>query len=186
MVYQSKLLLECLKMEHFFHSSYLLSHKLNPYYSTSSNFRLNNPSSTDRVISTAAKSSTSIDTNNKRILIVDDEEDIARYFKIALERAGLTVDVFNDPVNSLSNYRAGVYDLLLLDIRMPQMSGFELYDRIKEIDSKANVCFITAFEEYYDEFKKRFPHSEKTDWFIRKPIGIDDLIRTVKSHLNYN
>jgi len=173
-------------MEQFFHSPYLPLHKLDPYYSTSSNFRLNNPSSTDRVISTVVKSSTPIDTNNKKLLIVDDEEDITRYFKIALERAGFTVDVFNDPMKSLINYKAGIYDLILLDIRMPQMSGFELYDRIKEIDNKANVCFITAFEEYYDEFKKRFPHSEKTDWFIRKPIGIDDLIRTVKSRLNYD
>ena len=66
------------------------------------------------------------------------------------------------------------------------MSGFELYDKIKEIDVNVNVCFITAFEEYFDEFKKRFPHSEQPDWFIRKPIGMDDLIRSVKSHLNYN
>jgi response regulator RpfG family c-di-GMP phosphodiesterase len=53
-------------------------------------------------------------------------------------------------------------------IRMLQKSGFELYDKIKEIDEKVNICFITAFEEYYDEFKKRFSLSEKTDWFIRK------------------
>jgi len=56
-------------------------------------------------------------------------------------------------MKSLSAYKAGVYDLLLLDIRMQRMSGFELYDKIKEIDVNVNVCFITAFEEYYDEFK---------------------------------
>jgi two-component system, OmpR family, response regulator ChvI len=49
---------------------------------------------------------------------------------------------------------------LLLDIKMPQMSGFELYDKIKNIDEKVKVCFITAFEEYYDEFKKQFPYLE--------------------------
>ncbi|MPZ07931.1 MAG: response regulator [Nitrososphaeraceae archaeon] len=150
----------------------------------SSDNGLNNPSSADTIISTTTKSFTPTGANNKKILIVDDEEDIAWCFKIALECAGFIVDIFNDPIKSLSSYKPGVYDLLLLDIRMPRMCGFELYDKIKEIDSKANVCFITAFEEYYDEFKKRFPHSEKTDWFIRKPIGIDDLIRSVKSHLN--
>jgi DNA-binding response OmpR family regulator len=153
----------------------------------SSDNGLNNPSSADTIISGTAKSFTPTGaTNNKRILIVDDEEDIAWCFKIGLECAGFVVDIFNDPMKSLINYKAGIYDIILLDIRMPQMSGFELYDRIKEIDNKPNVCFITAFEEYYDEFKKRFPHSEKTDWFIRKPIGIDDLIRTVKSRLNYD
>ena len=152
----------------------------------SSDNGLNNPSSADTIISSTAKSFTPTGANNKRILIVDDEEDIAWCFKIGLECAGFVVDIFNDPIKALSAYKAGVYDLLLLDIRMPRMSGFELYDKIKEIDDNVNVCFITAFEEYYDEFKKRFPHSEKLDWFIRKPIGMDDLIRSVKSHLNYN
>jgi CheY-like chemotaxis protein len=185
MMHKSKLSLECLKLEHFFRSPYLPIHKLNLYHSAAiSNFGLNNPSSTDRVIR-AAKSS-HIDTSNKRILIVDDEADIARFFKLALEHAGFIVDVFNDPIKSLSNYRAGVYDLLLLDVRMPQMSGFELYDKIKEIDDDVNVCFITAFEEYFNEFKKRFPRSDKTEWFIIKPVGVEELISRVKSRLDYN
>ena len=124
------------------------------------------------------------DDNSKRILIVDDEQDIARLFKVALERAGFIVYVFNNPLESLSGYKAGAYDLLLLDIKMPQMSGFELYDRIKKIDDKVKVCFITAFEEYYDEFKKQFPYLEETECFIRKPVGVEDLIRKVKSQLN--
>ena len=144
---------------------------------------MNNPSAADTIISTTVKSSSSIGPHNKRILIVDDEEDIAYCFKIALECAGFIVDTFNDPIKSLSAYKAGAYDLLLLDIKMPRMGGFELYDKIKAIDYKVNVCFITAYEEYYDEIKKRFPHSEKTEWFIRKPIGMEALIRTVKSHL---
>jgi two-component SAPR family response regulator len=61
------------------------------------------------------------------------------------------------------------------------MNGFELYNKIKEIDDKVNVCFITAFEEYYDEFKNRLPHAEKSEWFIRKPIGIEALIRKIES-----
>jgi len=153
----------------------------------SSDNGLNNPSSADTIISSTAKSFTPTGaSNNKRILIVDDEEDIAWCFKIALECAGFIVDIFNDPIKSLSSYKAGAYDLLLLDIKIPQMNGFELYDKIKGIDDKVDICFITAFEEYYDEIKKRFPHSEKTEWFIRKPIGIEVLIRKVKSRLNYD
>ena len=150
----------------------------------SSDNGLNNPSSAETITNTTASSPTPSDVNNKRILIVDDEEDIAWCFKISLECAGFIVDVFNDPMKSLSAYRAGAYDLLLLDIRMPRMSGFELYDKIKKIDDRANVCFVTAYEEYYDEIKKRFPHSEKTEWFIRKPIGIEELVKKVKSRLN--
>jgi two-component system OmpR family response regulator len=150
----------------------------------SSDNGLNNPSSAKTITNTTASSPTPSDANNKRILIVDDEEDIAWCFKISLECAGFVVDVFNDPMKSLSAYRAGAYDLLLLDRRMPRMSGFELYDKIKKIDDRANVCFVTAYEEYYDEIKKRFPHSEKAEWFIRKPIGIEELIKKVKSRLN--
>ena len=134
---------------------------------------------------TVTESSESISTSNKRILIVDDEEDIAKFLKLALERAGYIVDMFNDPLESLSHYRAGIYDLLLFDIRMPQLNGFELFGRIRQIDDKAQVCFMTAFEEYYDEFKRVLPDLHQEDeCFISKPIGMDELIRTVKLHLN--
>jgi CheY-like chemotaxis protein len=181
----------------FFFQSSLLNPELNIYHSLSSNTNIESPVTnyspppTPSTITVTAESTTTTNTphatsNNKRILIVDDEKDIARFFKIALERAGFIVDMFNDPLISLSNYKAGVYDLLLLDIRMPNMSGFELYNKIKEIDDKVKVCFITAYEEYYDEFKKQFPYLREIECYIRKPIGIEDLIRTVKSRLNYN
>jgi CheY-like chemotaxis protein len=133
---------------------------------------------------TASRFNDSTTTNNEHILLVDDEEDIARLFKIALERAGFIVDMYNDPLQSLSNYRAGIYDLLLLDIKMPEMNGFELYKRIRQIDDKSKVCFMTAFEEYYDEFRKIFSDLKNNECFIRKPISMNDLIKTVKSHLN--
>jgi CheY-like chemotaxis protein len=133
---------------------------------------------------TATQFSDSIPTNSEHILLVDDE-DIARLFKRALERAGFIVDMYNDPLQSLSNYRTGIYDLLLLDIKMPEMNGFELYKRIKQIDDNSKICFMTAFEEYYDEFREIFPDLKDKECFIRKPISINDLIKSVKSHLNY-
>jgi DNA-binding response OmpR family regulator len=164
----------------------LPNQKLNPF-SISSNFKLNTQiKDYHPAAASITKSTTSITNNNKRILIVDDEQDITRLFKVALERAGFIVNVYNDPLESLSNYKTGLYDLLLLDIKMPQMSGFELYNKIKEIDDKVKVCFITAFEEYYDEFKKLLPHLKEAECYIRKPVGMEDLIRIVKSHLNSN
>jgi two-component system, OmpR family, response regulator ChvI len=71
--------------------------------------------------------------NKKRILVVDDEVDITLSFSLALEDSGLfEVDTYNDPLVALSNYRPNSYDLLLLDIKMPHMDGFELYDKMKK------------------------------------------------------
>lgn len=121
-----------------------------------------------------------------RIMIVDDENDIARLFAISLEQSGLIVDVFNDPLSALSNYKAGLYDLLLLDIRMPGMNGFELYEKIKHIDDKAQVCFITAYEESVSDFGRLFPNLEEVDCFVRKPVEIYNLVKIVKSKIAHN
>ena len=72
----------------------------------------------------------------KRVLIVDDEVDITTIFKLALEKVNLHVEVYNDPLLALSDYKAGMYDLLLFDIRMPGMNGFELYRKIKDIEEE--------------------------------------------------
>ena len=78
----------------------------------------------------------SISSQKKRILVVDDEVDITTIFKLALEKVILHVDVYNDPLLALSDYKAGMYDLLLFDIRMPGMNGFELYRKIKDIEEE--------------------------------------------------
>lgn len=86
----------------------------------------------------ATRRTTPIEGKN-RILIVDDESDIARLFKLSLERqGGFEVDVYNDPIVALSNYKPGIYDLLLLDIKMPEMNGLELYQSIREKDKEKN------------------------------------------------
>jgi CheY-like chemotaxis protein len=121
---------------------------------------------------------------NKRILIVDDDEDIARFFELALERVGFIIEVFNNPQSALTNFKKETYDLLLLDINMPKMNGFELYKKLKQIDSDVKVCFITAYEEYYSEFKKEFPNLDELECYIKKPVGMDYLINVVKSRLN--
>lgn len=122
------------------------------------------------------------DDKKKRILLVDDEHDITFSLRIGLENNGFAVDIFNDPEEALSNFKAGLYDLLLIDIKMPKMNGFELYREIEKIDNKAKVCFITAFEVYYNSLRELFP-TVKVDCYIKKPVTTDELVQRIKSEL---
>jgi len=122
-------------------------------------------------------------TEKQRILVVDDDRDIANLYKLSLEHDGFVVHSFNDPLLALSGYKAGAYDLLLLDIKMPQMNGFELYQKIRLVDDHTKVCFISAFEEYQSEFKELFPDLKEADCFIRKPIELESLTKKVNSPL---
>ena len=115
----------------------------------------------------------------RKILVVDDEPDLTEVSRLALEDHGFEVDSFNDPLLALSKYRPGLYDLVILDIKMPNMDGFELYLEIKKIDNSANVCFITASEQYYEEFRKKEYYALDRNLFIRKPIRMDDLVKKV-------
>lgn len=114
-----------------------------------------------------------------RILIVDDEPDLTSAMKIGLSGEEYLVDVANDPQEVLKNYSPNSYDLLILDIRMPKMDGFQLFKEIRKIDRKVKVCYLTAFEVYYEEFKKAFPDVDISH-FIRKPISMSDLVLQIR------
>src|SRR3989442_3231444 len=120
------------------------------------------------------------DDNKKRILIIDNEGDITFTFKKGLEQTGLfTVDTFNDPQEVLFDFKPGMYDLLLIDIRMPKMSGYELYKELRKIDAKIKVIFLTASEPFED-FQKVFP-TFNLNYYVLKPVEISGLIKKVNS-----
>jgi DNA-binding response OmpR family regulator len=120
----------------------------------------------------------------RKILVVDDEADLTMLFGLALEYHGFKVDTFNDPQEALSNYKPGHYDLVILDIKMPKMDGFQLYDEIKKKDHKAKVCFLTAGELYYEEFRDREYNAIDENLFIQKPIENVELLKEVYRIIN--
>jgi two-component system, OmpR family, response regulator ChvI len=115
----------------------------------------------------------------KRILIVDDDPDITLALSTVLEDNGYTVYVFNDPTDALSNFKQyGIYDLLIIDVVMPNMDGFEFYEKIKKIDNKVKACFITAYDVHSEALREIYPDFE-IDCFMKKPIENEDLLRKV-------
>ena len=118
-----------------------------------------------------------------RILVVDDEPDIRLVIAKGLEAEGFVVESSGDPEEVNKTFKNDMYDLVLLDIKMPKMSGFELFREIKKKDPQVRVCFITAFEIYFDEFKKVFPKIH-VSCFIRKPASIKQLSEAVKAELS--
>jgi len=117
--------------------------------------------------------------DNNRILVVDDEPDLTRVSTLALEYHGFKVDTFNDPQEALSKFKPDSYDLIILDIKMPKMDGFELYHEIKKKDNNAKVCFLTASELYYEEFRNKEYRALDRNLFIRKPINNEDLVKEI-------
>ena len=97
----------------------------------------------------------------KRILIVDDERDVGMTLKMILENYGFDIDSFTDPAMALEQFKPNLYDLTILDIRMPEINGFELYDQLKSRDSNIKTLFITALssvESYNTQNSKVLPY----------------------------
>jgi CheY-like chemotaxis protein len=123
----------------------------------------------------------------KRILIVDDEIDINYTFETVLKENGFMVDSFDSPVLALNNFKAGLYDLVLLDIKMPAMDGFKLYEEMKKIDNKFKVCFLTASEMFYEQYRPAHSIITGEDHpVIQKPIKNEELIRQINELLGFH
>jgi DNA-binding response OmpR family regulator len=119
----------------------------------------------------------------KRILIVDDEPDVNLALRIVLEDNNFIVDSFNDPLRALENFKANLYDLIILDIKMPKKDGFEVYKEILKIDNRVQVCFLTAGDINYRSLKETFPTLDENQ-FIRKPIENIELIKQIHKIIN--
>jgi len=117
------------------------------------------------------------------IIVIDDDVGTALFFKICLEDKGYQVSIYNDPNSLLEEFEPGIYDLLITDIRMPRINGFELASRVRIMDSKIKICLATAFEEYYQSIIKSYSDLS-FNCIIRKPINKDNFLEIVESRLN--
>jgi CheY-like chemotaxis protein len=128
----------------------------------------------------------------KRILIIDDHDDVTITFKAGIEDsnnndddANKRIEVYtsNDPVIALSEFKPNFYDLLLADINMPHMNGFELCEKILAIDINVKVCFVSSVEINREALREIYP-ALSLGCFIRKPVTIDYLVKRIMSELD--
>ena len=123
----------------------------------------------------------------KKILLVDNEADITFALENALEGYGFSLDSFNDSMLALNSYKCNFYDLIILDIKMPNLDGFELFNKIKEKDPKVKICFLTASELFYEEYRKKWDVLGEIlgeEDFIQKPIKTADLVQKINTLIN--
>lgn len=115
----------------------------------------------------------------KKILIVDDEYDITFVFKIVLEEKGFVTDIYNDPLIALSNYKPYYYDLVMIDLKLPGMTGFDLYKHIRMVDNETKVCFLTSSEQFHQQYRNNEFKDFDPALFIQKPVENDALINMI-------
>ena len=137
------------------------------------------------------------DYNNKsfikRILIVDDDPDITFTFKEAFEEANLDsnnnnkktfhVNAYNDPLLALSEFKPDFYDLMLIDINMPEMNGFDFCVKVLKVDANPRVCFMSSGLINREALSELYP-SLSIGCFIQKPVTIENLVKRVNAELD--
>ena len=124
-------------------------------------------------------------TKGKNILIVDDDEDLTSLYETFLKYDGYREDAFTDPFDALYSFRKDIYDLILLDLKMPKMNGVELSQELQNIDPDLLFRFITAAsKEYIENLKINNPDLEKN--IIYKPLWLNEIRTTIHSLLHNN
>jgi DNA-binding response OmpR family regulator len=115
-------------------------------------------------------------------MIVDDEPDIAKTIELVLEKNGFRVATFTDPQAALNQFKPNSFAMVITDIRMPKMNGFDLYRELKKRDDKIKVAFMTAFDVQESEFRKVFANIE-ISCFFTKPVTMGHLVSVIKEQI---
>jgi two-component system alkaline phosphatase synthesis response regulator PhoP len=118
--------------------------------------------------------------NKKRILVIDDEIDICIMLKVVLEQNGFIVNYYHKPIIARDKFQSNFYDLIIVDIQMPEINGMQLYREIRKKDMKVKICFLTGSETLFDIAYK----FTSVYTFITKPVENKELIKIVNDVLN--
>ena len=122
----------------------------------------------------------------KRILVVDDERDVCRTLQLMLENNGFDIDCYTDSTKALEKFKPNLYDLTILDVKMPKINGFELYEQLKSRDSNIKTLFITGLssvESYNTQNSKVYPLKGQRH-FMTKPVSSKELLEHVYAMIN--
>jgi DNA-binding response OmpR family regulator len=117
-------------------------------------------------------------------LLVDDEPDIVYIVKVGLERNGFVVDYYTDPALALQSFKNGLYQLLVIDIKMPHMDGIELFNKMRKEDDKVRVCFFSASDYLTSNCESLFKDSKEKFLFVSKPISIPKMTEQIENFLS--
>lgn len=120
----------------------------------------------------------------KRIMVVDDELDLVTILQSVLRKAGFFVAAYTNSRQALSDYKPRDYDLVLLDVRMPGLSGYELYAELKKLDGSIKVIFLTAFD-VQQEIVKLFPELD-AKCILQKPVEVRVLVEAIRRRLDFS
>ena len=117
-----------------------------------------------------------------RVMLIDDEQDIARAMTMALSKAGFNVDAFTDPLEALRHFKPRTYKLIIIDIKMPLMDGFTFYRHARRVEPEVKVCFMTALsaEALIHEDLSEIPRV----CLAKKPIHTQELVMLLRAELN--
>ena len=153
---------------------------------------IGNTFATERQPSSSSSSSSPSRTGkrfNKRIIVVDDEPDVVLTFKIGLDghyydyKKRFEIYAYNSPIEALSNFKRNFYDLMLVDVYMPDMNGFELSQKILELDANVRICFMSAAEVNIQALREVYPNLS-FGCFIKKPVTIEYLVERLNAELD--
>ncbi len=111
-------------------------------------------------------------------MIIDDDPDINNLFKLYLEHDNYKIDAYTNPLDALYYFKKDEYDLILLDLKMPQIDGIAMFQVLKNKDENVTICLITADISYLEQLKETIPNIEK--YVIHKPV----LLRNLKDKVN--
>jgi DNA-binding response OmpR family regulator len=100
-----------------------------------------------------------------------------------METGGFSVDVFNDSAGALRNFKPHFYDLVMLDLVMPKMDGFDLYKELRKQDPDVNVCFIMASGQYHEDLRKEECRTLDKVLFLHKPMSMKTLLAEINKRI---